>query len=146
MTVRPGPGATEVTIDGQALVVGLEETGPAAYVLKIGERSYPFHCVRDADTVHLSWAGASYRLSLSKEGAPSAPRAPSSSLEAPMPGKVIAVKAVPGLVVAKGDELLVVEAMKMENALRSPRAGVVKSVKARVGDMVQPGLVLVELE
>jgi 3-methylcrotonyl-CoA carboxylase alpha subunit len=146
VTVRPGRGATEVTIDGQALVVRLEETGPAAYVLKIGERSYPFHCVRDVDTVHLSWAGVSYRLSLSKEGPPSAPRAPSSSLEAPMPGKVIAVKAAPGLVVAKGDELLVVEAMKMENALRSPRAGVVKVVRARIGDMVQPGLVLVELE
>ena len=42
--------------------------------------------------------------------------------------------------------LVVVEAMKMENALRAPRAGVVKTVKARVGDMVQPGLVLVELE
>jgi 3-methylcrotonyl-CoA carboxylase alpha subunit len=63
-----------------------------------------------------------------------------------MPGKVIAVKAAPGQVVAKGDELLVVEAMKMENALRAPRGGVVKTVRARVGDMVQPGLVLVELE
>ena len=34
----------------------------------------------------------------------------------------------------------------MENALRAPRAGVEKAVRARVGDMVQPGLVLVELE
>ena len=145
-TVKPGRGATEVTIDGHTFAVRLEEAGPAAYVLKVGERAYSFHCIRDGDTVHLSWAGASYRLAISREGARSAPRAPSSSLEAPMPGKVIAVKAAPNQVVAKGDELLVVEAMKMENALRAPRAGVVKTVKARVGDMVQPGLVLVELE
>jgi biotin carboxyl carrier protein len=48
--------------------------------------------------------------------------------------------------VGKGDELLVVEAMKMENAVRAPRDGRVKSVTARVGDMVSPGVVLVELE
>ena len=46
----------------------------------------------------------------------------------------------------KGQELLVVEAMKMENALRAPRDGTVKSVSARPGDMVNPGVVLVELE
>ncbi|HET8645384.1 MAG TPA: biotin/lipoyl-containing protein, partial [Vicinamibacteria bacterium] len=45
-----------------------------------------------------------------------------------------------------GEELLVVEAMKMENALRAPRDGTVKSVAAKVGDMVSPGVVLVELE
>jgi propionyl-CoA carboxylase alpha chain len=39
-----------------------------------------------------------------------------------------------------------VEAMKMENALRAPRAGTVKTVAAKVGDMVAPGAALVELE
>jgi 3-methylcrotonyl-CoA carboxylase alpha subunit len=63
-----------------------------------------------------------------------------------MPGKVIAVKVAPGDTVMKGDELLVVEAMKMENAVRAPREGRVKSVSAQVGDMVSPGVVLVELE
>ena len=63
-----------------------------------------------------------------------------------MPGKVIAVNVAPGDTVMKGDELLVVEAMKMENAVRAPREGRVKSVSAQVGDMVSPGVVLVELE
>ncbi|PYQ05691.1 MAG: hypothetical protein DMF82_08010 [Acidobacteria bacterium] len=53
---------------------------------------------------------------------------------------------ITGQPVTKGQELLVVEAMKMENALRAPRDGVVRSVAARPGDMVSPGLVLVELE
>ncbi len=145
-TVKPGPGETQVTIDGQAFLARLEETGPSAYLLRMGDRAEPFHCVRDGDVVHLWWRGVSYRLAVEREGKHSAARAPSGSLEAPMPGKVIAVKATAGQVVAKGDELLVVEAMKMENALRAPRAGVVKTVRVRVGDMVQPGLVLVELE
>jgi acetyl/propionyl-CoA carboxylase alpha subunit len=139
-------GAAEVTIDGRVFALRLEETGPAAYLLKIGERATAFHCVRDGDLVHLFWAGVSYRLTIEREGVRSAARTPSGSLEAPMPGKVIAVKVAPGQAVAKGDELVVVEAMKMENALRAPRAGVVKTVKAKVGEMVQPGLVLVELE
>jgi len=75
-----------------------------------------------------------------------AARHASGALEAPMPGKVIAVRVSPGQQVARGDELVVVEAMKMENALRAPRAGTVKAVAARVGDMVAPGVALVELE
>ena len=61
-----------------------------------------------------------------------------------MPGKVTAVKVAPGQTVVKGQELLVIEAMKMENALRAPRDGRVKDVNARLGEMVSPGLVLVE--
>jgi pyruvate carboxylase subunit B len=51
-----------------------------------------------------------------------------------------------GQAVKKGDEVVVVEAMKMENALRAPRDGTIKSVTVQVGDMVGPGAVLVELE
>jgi 3-methylcrotonyl-CoA carboxylase alpha subunit len=63
-----------------------------------------------------------------------------------MPGKVIKVSAAVGQRVAKGQEILVVEAMKMENAIRAPRDGTVRSLTARVGDMVGPGAVLAELE
>jgi biotin carboxyl carrier protein len=59
---------------------------------------------------------------------------------------VIAVKVAPGQKVARGEELLVVESMKMENAVRAPRDGTVRAVAAQVGDMVGPGAVLVELE
>ena len=45
-----------------------------------------------------------------------------------MPGRVIAVKVAPGQAVVKGEEVLVVEAMKMENALRAPRDGVVTNL------------------
>jgi 3-methylcrotonyl-CoA carboxylase alpha subunit len=142
----PTCAETQVTIDGQAFTASLEERSCSGYVLRTAGRAHPFHCVREGDVVHLFWGGVAYRLVVEREGARPATRTASASLEAPMPGKVIAVTAAPGQIVEKGDELIVVEAMKMENALRAPRAGVVKAVKARVGDMVQPGLVLVELE
>jgi 3-methylcrotonyl-CoA carboxylase alpha subunit len=63
-----------------------------------------------------------------------------------MPGRVAAVRVAAGQRVAKGEELLVVEAMKMENALRAPRDGVVRAVHVSVGDAVAPGRPLVEIE
>ena len=63
-----------------------------------------------------------------------------------MPGRVAAVRVSAGQRVARGEELLVVEAMKMENALRAPRDGVVRAVHVSAGDAVAPGRPLVEIE
>jgi acetyl/propionyl-CoA carboxylase alpha subunit len=145
--VRQGPAGAHVTVAGQAFDLKVEALGPGMFVARAGERGETFHCVRDGDLVHLFWRGRAYRLEEETEARRAAHRHPGAGgLEAPMPGKVIAVKVSPGDTVNKGDELLVVEAMKMENAVRAPREGRVKSVLARVGDMVSPGVVLVELE
>jgi 3-methylcrotonyl-CoA carboxylase alpha subunit len=63
-----------------------------------------------------------------------------------MPGKVSKVSVSEGDLVVKGQEILVVEAMKMENAIRAPRDGRVGKIAAQVGDMVSPGVTLVELQ
>ena len=66
-------------------------------------------------------------------------------IEAPMPGLVRAMLAEPGARVAAGDRLAVLEAMKMEHALRSPRDGVVEAVLAEEGAQVEAGAPLVRL-
>ena len=144
--VRDGNGEARVTVAGQALALQVEPAGPGTFVFRQGDRRETFHCVRDGDTLHLFWRGRAYRLEEETERTRASHRHVGGGLEAPMPGKVIAVRVAPGDTVGKGDELLVVEAMKMENAVRAPREGRVKSVSARVGDMVSPGVVLVELE
>jgi 3-methylcrotonyl-CoA carboxylase alpha subunit len=145
--LRPGPAGARVTVAGQAFDLQVEPVGPGVFLYRAGERRETFHCARDGDVIHLFWRGRVYRLEEETEARRAAHRhAGGGGLEAPMPGKVIAVKVAPGDTVSKGDELLVVEAMKMENAVRAPRDGRVKSVLARVGDMVSPGVVLVELE
>jgi biotin carboxyl carrier protein len=63
-----------------------------------------------------------------------------------MPATVVKVLVEPGARVVKGDTLLVLEAMKMELPVRAPRDGVVKSVACRQGELVQPGVNLLELE
>jgi 3-methylcrotonyl-CoA carboxylase alpha subunit len=67
-------------------------------------------------------------------------------MQAPMPGRVVLVKARVGDRVTAGQELLVIEAMKMELGLKSPRAGVVAEVRAVIGDFVEADAVLVTLE
>lgn len=62
---------------------------------------------------------------------------------APMPGRIVVVKAKAGADVAEGDELLVMEAMKMEITLRAPRAGTIEAIQATAGDFVEADAVLV---
>jgi len=68
------------------------------------------------------------------------------SLTSPMPATVRKVVVEPGTSVKKGDTLLVLEAMKMELPVRAPADGIVKKVACREGDLVQPGVALVEIE
>jgi 3-methylcrotonyl-CoA carboxylase alpha subunit len=65
---------------------------------------------------------------------------------APMPGRVVLVKCRPGDVVTEGQELAIMEAMKMEITLRAPRAGTIAAVQAAAGDFVEADAVLIRLE
>jgi biotin carboxyl carrier protein len=58
-------------------------------------------------------------------------------LKAPMPGLVVAIPAEEGRPVAKGDVLVILESMKMQNELKSPRAGMVSRVRVKPGDSVE---------
>jgi biotin carboxyl carrier protein len=66
-------------------------------------------------------------------------------LTAPMPATVVQVLVTPGALVTRGQTLVLLEAMKMELPVRAHRDGVVASVQCAAGDLVQPGVALVEL-
>ena len=66
-----------------------------------------------------------------------------NQIVAPMPGRIVLVKAKAGDSVEQGDELLVMEAMKMELALKAPRAGIIDSINATQGEFVEADAVLV---
>jgi len=71
--------------------------------------------------------------------APSAPTAGADAQTAPMPGKIIEVKHNVGDAVSANDTVLVLEAMKMENAIVAERAGTITAMHVSVGQMVNPG-------
>ena len=68
------------------------------------------------------------------------------SIAAPLPGIVKALNVAPGTVVATGDVLAVMEAMKMEHSLTAPRDGQVAEVPVHVGEQVEEGALLIILE
>ncbi|KAM6179768.1 propionyl-CoA carboxylase alpha chain [Erethizon dorsatum] len=70
----------------------------------------------------------------------------SSTLCSPMPGVVVAISVKPGDVVAEGQEICVIEAMKMQNSMTAGKTGKVKLVHCKAGDTVGEGDLLVELE
>lgn len=67
-------------------------------------------------------------------------------ITAPMPGKIFEVNVAPGDTVDADQEVVILEAMKMEIPVVAPTAGTVKSVNCSLGDAVQGGDVLVTLE
>jgi biotin carboxyl carrier protein len=88
--------------------------------------------------------------------APAAPSAPAASaaprpaasaggktLNAPLPGTIVAIEVREGESVVEGQELLTLEAMKMKNAIRADRAGVVDRIHVNEGDLVQHGEALI---
>lgn len=77
-----------------------------------------------------------------------APVAPAAGEQicAPMPGNILAVNVTAGQAVKKGDVLMVLEAMKMENEIMCPRDGVVASVNTSKGASVESGTLLCVLQ
>lgn len=91
-------------------------------------------------------AAAPVRAAAPKKAAPkkAAPTgaAGAVSISAPMPGKIISVKANAGASVKKGDVVIVLEAMKMENEIVAPQDGTIATVNVGAGDAVEAGAVL----
>lgn len=67
------------------------------------------------------------------------------SIDSPMPGKILSIKASVGQSVKKGDVILILEAMKMENEIVAPEAGTVASINVSAGATIESGALLATL-
>ena len=91
--------------------------------------------------------GRTYIVSDTPDGSPRRSRVDEQgALTAPMPATVLKINATTGQQVRRNDVVIVLEAMKMELPIRSPRDGVVKAIRCEAGELVQPGTTLLELD
>lgn len=155
-TVQNGDQAHRVSVaaGGQAHVDGgaplaVAAEGDGVYGVDDGERTRRVFVAASGDRRQVFVDGEVYELTVGAEasGRRRAGRSGSPDLlAAPMPARVTAIVIEVGQQVSKGDVLLKLEAMKMELAVRAPRDGRVKSIGCRAGELVQPGVGLLELE
>ncbi len=129
---------------------GVEETievlhRDPALVVRIGDRIVKAVITQADETRFVHLDGADFRLELAPRFSTGAERAAAGTCQAPMPGKVIAVRVAPGASVSEGEALVVLEAMKMEHTLEAPRAGTVAEVLVQPGDVVAGGQDLIVL-
>jgi biotin carboxyl carrier protein len=106
------------------------------------------YAVRDNQRVWVFLNGRTYIVEAERQDTSEVPRVADDqvALSAPMPATVIAVQVAAGQQVAAGDRLVLLEAMKMEVPIVAPRSARVKSIACREGELVQPGVPLLELE
>ena len=81
-----------------------------------------------------------------RQAAPRRIRTTAHEMSAPMPATVVKVLVEPQAHVSKGDTILILEAMKMELPVRAARDGIVRKILCSPGELVQPGVDLVEIE
>ncbi len=121
----------DVVVNGERYSVTIEETTREAVAAVV------------APVVVAASVAAPVYQPAPRPAAPAAPVSGGADVTAPMPGKVLAVKVKAGDKVAKGDEVVSLEAMKMAMAVRSTSDGTVRDVRVAVGQSVRHGEVLV---
>lgn len=128
---RPQPGIYSLLIDGRSYEVFIEETGGRLAV----------HLLEQAFAIRATDVRRHRRVS-----ADAAVHDGVVRITAPIPGRVARILVSAGQQVARGDGVVVVEAMKMENELRAPRDGVVGGIEVVEGQGVEGGALLATIE
>lgn len=121
-----------VTVNGQTYDVGVEEVGgSAATTAPAANAASPAPASRPAPVQASAPAAAG--------------PAAAGSIKAPMPGTVLGVKVSNGQAVRRGDVLLILEAMKMENEICAPGDGTVTQIRVQAGTTVNTGDPMIDL-
>lgn len=112
--------------------------------IEIGGEIFPMRAIRRGGVVFVWCRGQTLRIAQEEiraaRGTESGP-----DLLSPMPGRVRRVLVAPGDSVSRGQPILILEAMKMEHVVKSPRDGIVSKLAGREGELVEAGVPLAEI-
>ena len=152
LNIQTEGGRVRAEIDGRVYDLELHEPEPGCYLFFRGAEVHECRVTNAHEGFDVSLHERNYAVTIVD---PKRLRSGQDSdrhhhglaeITAPMPGKVVRVQIETGATVEKGDGIVVVEAMKMQNEMKSPRAGVVVSINVKPGDTVNAGDVLAVVE
>ena len=145
----------KITINGEEVVVDLCQGGaPELYSVLFGGRSYEMLVVPDRSNYTITFRSEQFQVQVEDERTRrlntgrKAPALPHGELpiRAPIPGLVVSVLVAIGDEIVDGQPLVILEAMKMENEIRSLRAGTVRNVIVTQGQRVEQNEILLVIE
>ena len=157
----------KLVINGEEILFTIDRFTSREIALSLNGETFHYHCIDDAlqdhemvlrdgnNNHHFTWYNnrgvidgqdvAVEEISIIKSKSSSSGE-DGDEIHSPMPGKILHIHTAKGEAVKEGDVLAVMEAMKMEHSIKSPRAGVVADVLNKAGDRVEGGALLIKLE
>lgn len=149
--------SNEFFVDGSKLNVNLSTTAPNTASIILNNKSFnteviDFNKVEKTCTIKVNGNNYTVKVEdkfdqlLKQLGLDNIASAKIAEIKAPMPGLVLDIIVEEGIEVKKGDNLLILEAMKMENIIKSPADGVVKKLSIIKGDKVEKNQVLLQFK
>jgi 3-methylcrotonyl-CoA carboxylase alpha subunit len=146
VTLNYGSGPSSLSIDGREFSFSKAPTAEGFDLTLDGARSHVV-AVIEGHELYLRTRNGRFDLHwVDPFGGEDEEHVGEDRIVAPLPGTVVALLAEEGATLEKGAAILTLEVMKMEQTLRAPFAGVLKSLKCKVGDIVQEGVELAEIE
>jgi len=145
----------EVVVDGQPLTIDFHPVaGQPVYSLLVNGRSYEAYVNPLDDGLQVLLQGRLYPVTVEDERTKRLRESSSGQpitkgeihVKAPMPGLVVATLVEPGHAVEKGELLIILESMKMQNELKAVRSGTISRVRVKAGDSVEQNQVLMTIE
>jgi len=139
-------------VDGDAIEANALVTRPDVLSIVIAGRAYEVKRERTPSDTHLWVKNSRFAVEVRDPRSLRSRRAKAGSTEgpqkiaAPMPGKIVRIVAPAGAAVEVGQGIIVVEAMKMQNEMKSPKAGTVKQILVNEGATVNAGDILAIIE
>jgi biotin carboxyl carrier protein len=145
--VEGGEGSYRILEAGESLTLDARRVASGRWSILWGARSFAVDIRRRGSSYEVQVGGRTYRFDLvdpDRSGGSGAGTGASGGgdVTTPMPGRVVRLLRAVGDPIRRGEGVVVVEAMKMENELEAPRDGVVLEVRVREGDRVEGGVVL----
>ena len=131
-----------ITVNGNTYEVSVEENTGSAVIPQAVQAPKP---VMQAASAPAPKAAVKQPVSTPKPASSAPSAAGSVQVKSPMPGKILSIKANPGQAIKKGEVILILEAMKMENEIVSPSDGTIASVNVTSGQSVEAGDLLASL-
>jgi len=144
-----------IIFEGKTLEVDFESvSGQPVYSLIVDGKSYEAYVYQAEDTWEVLRRGHMYTVKVEDEREKRLRAAAGGNvsetgdflLKAPMPGMVVAIPVKEGQGVQKGDVLLILESMKMQNELKAPRDGTVARMRVQPGESVEQRQILLSIE